>query len=405
MEKSKFVKTILLALVIVGGIWVLVHRDKISKPADAVALIQRQLGDVFASESISGLGGSPDFAAGSAYGTPDDASSLQNYSNESNQSFARQSSSPSTSVPAQLASRKSVTNVIRLAVFKLNPNAPFINHAEPVRLMAEICRQYDVVALQCLNRNDTTWVKRITDQMNRLGAVGLQHRMAAGSGPRSDYIAISDRGRREGDKQTVIIFNRQTVQLDQSKWYVVDDPDNMFKHDPMVAWFRTQGVPPQKAFTFSMVCVEIDDQNPRKELAQIGLLMRTIRNDGRGEDDIILAGDFQADDRGLDAIRNEAGLSWVVTNHFTNVARDRQYDNIVFSENPTTEFTGRGGCLDFAKQYGLQPVDAAAVAQRLPIWAEFSVFENGQNDKAIPGRIASLPQQPVSGDSKKPAER
>lgn len=404
MEKSKFVKTILLAVVIVGGIWVLVHRDKISKPDDALALIQRQLGEIFKSENIGDLDGSAYFAAGSAYGTPEEAGRLQNYSNESNPAFASQSSPPGNSAPARLAAGQNVTNVIRLAVFKLNPSAPFINHAEPVRLMAEICRQYDVVALQCLNRNDTTWVKRITDQMNQLGAVGLQHRLAAG-GPRSDYIAISDRGQREGTTQTVIIFNRQTVQLDQSKWYVVDDPDNMFKHDPMVAWFRSRGVPPQRAFTFSMVCMEIDQQNPRKELAQIGLLMRTIRNDGRGEDDVILVGDFQADDRGLDAIRNEAGLSWVVTHHFTNVARDRQYDNIVFSENPTTEFTGRGGCLDFAKQYGLQPVDAAAVAQRLPVWAEFSVFENGQNDKAIPGRIASLPAEPAAGVADQPAER
>lgn len=404
MEKSKFVKTILLAIVIVGGIWVLVHRDQISKPADAVTLIQRQLGQFLNNDNIDGPADSADFVAGSAYGTPGQAGQLQNFANDSNQSFLGENAS-SKGVAAQLASGPNVTNVIRLAVFKLNPSAPFINHAEPVRLMAEICRQYDVVALQCLNRSDTTWVKRITDQMNRLGAVGLQHRLASGGGPRSDYIAISDRGRREGSTQTVIIFNRQTIQLDQSKWYVVDDPDNMFKHDPMVAWFRTRGVPPQRAFTFSMVCMEIDDQNPRKELSQMGLLMRTIRNDGRGEDDIILVGDFQADDRGLDAIRNQAGLGWVVTNHFTNVARDRQYDNIVFSETPTTEFTGRGGCLDFAQQYGLQPIDAAAVAQRLPIWAEFSVFENGQDDKAIPGRIASLPTEMGIGDSKLPAER
>jgi hypothetical protein len=119
--------------------------------------------------------------------------------------------------------------------------------------------------------------------------------------------------------------------------------------------------------------------------------MRTIRNDGRGEDDIIMVGDFQADDRGLDAIRHQAGLGWVVTNHFTNVARDRQYDNIVFSETPTTEFTGRGGCLDFAAEYRLQDSDLAAVAQRFPIWAEFSIFENGRNGQEIPGRIASLP--------------
>jgi len=98
--------------------------------------------------------------------------------------------------------------------------------------------------------------------------------------------------------------------------------------------------------------------------------------------------DFRADDRGLDAIRNQAGLSWVLSNHFTNVQRDRQFDNIVFSEAPTNEFTGRGGVIDFMQKYRLRDEDALVLAERLPIWAEFSIYENGgdgQHDQSAAG--------------------
>ena len=93
----------------------------------------------------------------------------------------------------------------------------------------------------------------------------------------------------------------------------------------------------------------------------------------------------------MDAIRHQAGLSWVLSNRFTNVQQDRQFDNIVFSETPTTEFTGRGGVIDFIQTYGLRDADGAALARRFPIWAEFSIYENGHNGQQpqIPGRIAT----------------
>ena len=38
--KSRFLKTVLLAAVIVGGIWVLVNRDRIRHPRDVVNILQ-----------------------------------------------------------------------------------------------------------------------------------------------------------------------------------------------------------------------------------------------------------------------------------------------------------------------------------------------------------------------------
>ncbi len=399
MGKSRFLRTFLLATLIVGGIWALVHRDQIRRPEDVFGLLRAQISSVFPSSQEVMVYPQPNLVGQNPNRLPNgQPSGYPNYQNRSAQlPTYSQSGSRSVNRPTlkpfntQQVANPQTGGVVRLAVFKLNEKAPYLKSNEPVQLVAEICRQYDVVALQNLSRTDTTWIKRITDRMNQLGSVGTKHQLVSGQNRRSSYVAISDRSRRSGQTQTVIIFNQQTVQLDHSKWYVVDDPDGMFKHDPMVAWFRCLGAPAQDAFTFTLACLEIDNQRPDRELQQLGTLMRAIRTDGRGEDDVILMGDFQADDRGLDAIRHQAGLSWVLSNHFTNVQRDRQFDNIVFSEGPTTEFTGRGGVIDFIQKYGLRDADGSALAERVPIWAEFSIFENGQNgqEPLIPGRIAT----------------
>ena len=41
--KSRFLKTVLLAAVIVGGVWILVNRDRIRHPRDVVNILQENL--------------------------------------------------------------------------------------------------------------------------------------------------------------------------------------------------------------------------------------------------------------------------------------------------------------------------------------------------------------------------
>ena len=67
----------------------------------------------------------------------------------------------------------------------------------------------------------------------------------------------------------------------------------------------------------------------------------------------------------------------------TDVVKKRQYDNIVYHEKATAEFTGRGGVFDFMREYGILQEDAMEVSDHLPVWAEFSIYEGGQ-----PGRVA-----------------
>ena len=192
--------------------------------------------------------------------------------------------------------------------------------------------------------------------------------------------------------QSAIVFNRQTLELDQAQWYTVNDPDDLMTREPLVAWFRTRGVKSEEAFTFTLVNVKIDSKRSGRELVYLGELFRAIRNDGRGEDDILMAGDFHAGDQQLQPMRKRAGLTWVVSNRPTGTRNKGQFDNLIFNETATVEFTGRGGVFDFMRHYNMRLDDALEISEHLPVWAEFSIYENGTppvGDTGTPGRVAN----------------
>ena len=104
-----------------------------------------------------------------------------------------------------------------------------------------------------------------------------------------------------------------------------------------------------------------------------------------------MLGDFNANSMHLRQLGQIKGLIKVVTGETpTNTLHTAQYDNILFQETATTEFTGRGGVLDFQRMYNLTLEQAERVSDHFPVWAEFSVFEGG---RGVP--IAARPDRGV----------
>jgi len=77
-------------------------------------------------------------------------------------------------------------------------------------------------------------------------------------------------------------------------------------------------------------------------------------------------------------MRQRAGLTWVVYDTATSTDKESQYDNLVFAQNATVEFSGQGGVFDFLSAYNLPLADANAISQHMPVWAEFSTIEGDQ---------------------------
>ena len=68
----------------------------------------------------------------------------------------------------------------------------------------------------------------------------------------------------------------------------------------------------------------------------------------------------------------------------SNTRGNKLYDNILFSQLATTEFTGRAGVFDLIREFNLTMDDALAISDHFPVWSEFSIYEGGQ-----PGRVAA----------------
>lgn len=314
---GRFIKTSILILIVLVGCWVLYHRQQISGPADLIALARSDLATI------------PIFQTRSPLKLRSDAC------------FQKQ---PDT---------------IRIASFKLNGETGAAQQLDANRLLTEICKYFDLVAFQNVDAGNSQWLS------------DLIHSLRATTGCEYSFVASPPVEQR----QFITLFNSKTLQLDQSHSYTVNDPDDLYVRDPFVCWFRAKEAGRQPAFTFSLASLEVDPGRRESELAHLGDLYRAIRDDGRGEDDVILVGDFQCDAESLLSIEEPTGLRPLLADLPTNTMCTDQFDNLILSPLATVENCGTAGVFDFMKHYNLYLDDALRISEHLPVWADFSIHE------------------------------
>ncbi len=241
-----------------------------------------------------------------------------------------------------------------------------------VALLAEIVRQFDIVAVQEIRAKQNI-LPQFVDMVN---ATGRHY----------DYVIGPRLGRTSSKEQYAFIFDTASIEIDRTALYTVADPDDLLHREPLVGWFRVRGPSPDEAFTFSLVNIHTDPDETKTELDALADVFRAVRNDGRGEDDVIILGDLNVDERKLGRLGQIPNITWAITGVATNTRGTKQYDNLVFSEVATAEYTGRWGVFDMIRQFNLTTEEALEISDHLPVWAEFSLREGG-----IPGRVATRP--------------
>jgi endonuclease/exonuclease/phosphatase family metal-dependent hydrolase len=268
-----------------------------------------------------------------------------------------------------------VGETIRVASFNIQVfGTDKLSDPRVVAILARIIRQFDVVAVQEIRSQEQDLMARFVEIVNSEG--------------RSYNYVIGPRlGNSDSKEQYAFIFDQATVEIEPSQLYTLTDPDNLLHREPLVGWFRARGPAPSQAFTFSLVNIHTDPDVAAEELDLMDDVLFTVRDDGREEDDVILLGDFNADDQHLGELAAISGIQAAIVGAPTNTRKTKQYDNLVFHTTATKEYTGRSGVFDFMREYNLTLDDALLVSDHLPVWAEFTVFEGGQ-----PGRIAEAPR-------------
>ncbi len=171
----------------------------------------------------------------------------------------------------------------------------------------------------------------------------------------------------------------------------MNDPDNLFQRPPLVASFRVRGPPPEQAFTFTLIDMHTEPDEAAAEIASLAPVYRAVRNDGRGEDDILLLGDFNADEKKFGPFRQMPNMAWAISGLATNTRGNKTYDNIIFDRAATVEYSGRSGVFDIMREFNLTLNQALEVSDHFPIWAEFSAYEGGFANHTA-GRASAAPR-------------
>lgn len=244
-----------------------------------------------------------------------------------------------------------------------------------MEILARLVREFDVIAIQEIRSLDQDVMPRFIELIN---AAGRNY----------DFVIGPRIGDTSSKEQYAYVFDRQTIEVDRTFLYTVNDPDNLLHREPLVGWFRARGPSVDEAFTFTLINVHTDPDIVATEMSVMDDVYRVVRDDGRNEDDVIILGDFNADSEHLGELGQVPGMTWAIAGIPTNVRRTEQYDNIIFHRDATKEFVGRSGVVDFMRDYNLSTEEALEVSDHLPVWAEFSIYEGG-----TPGYVASRPDR------------
>ncbi|MDX1964496.1 MAG: endonuclease/exonuclease/phosphatase family protein [Pirellulales bacterium] len=242
------------------------------------------------------------------------------------------------------------------------------------RVLAEILRRFDVVAVQEVRSVSDEIIPRLLQEVNAAGRA-------------YDYVIGPRLGRTNSKEQYVFIFDTATVEIDRAASYTVNDPQDLLHREPLVCCFRARNAPPQLAFTFTLINIHTDPDEVAQEVNALAQVVQAVRNDGRNEDDVILLGDLNASEKQLGELGRVPGYAPVVVGVPTNTRGNRTYDNLVYSVIATEEYTRRWGVVDYAAEFGLAEDAALAVSDHRPVWAEYSIYEGGRS----PGVGTQLP--------------
>ncbi len=244
---------------------------------------------------------------------------------------------------------------------KQKANKPYV-----MGLLARVVRTFDVVAIQQITGTERDLLPRIVEHVNRTGR-------------RYDYLigppAARDSNPYGPAEQLAFLFDTERVVTDRSQFYTVADPGNLFTHDPIVGWFRAADGKPDRAWTFSVINVRVELEAAASEVAALPSVLNAVLNDGRYEDDCILAGLFQADDAYLVPTIGEQTVTAVVEATPTDIFGKHQVSNLLLTTNPTTEYLGTGGVVNFLRIHNLTLAECEELTPHLPIYAEFSPLE------------------------------
>ena len=261
---------------------------------------------------------------------------------------------------------------IRIAAFQLGRlDEPKLANHRVRDVLLRLLPSFDLIAIEGIRGKNQGVLIRLVEQLN------------ATSGRAYDYTTCPTQQRDALEHYSAFLYDCARIDVDRTTVHFVEDRLGRLRIKPLAGSFRVRGPDTDEAFTFTLINVETDPDRTAAELDLLAEAFRAVRDDGRNEDDIILLGDLQSDDKHLGQLGNLLGVTALLSDVPTTVRGANLLDNILLDRRATCEFTGRVEVVDMMREFELTMPGAQEVSDHLPIWAEFSVYEGGQAGHAV----------------------
>ncbi|MBN1855283.1 MAG: endonuclease/exonuclease/phosphatase [Pirellulales bacterium] len=231
-------------------------------------------------------------------------------------------------------------------------------------ILAAIIQRFDVIAVQSIRGDKGEYL--IRDFIHQINIRNQRH---------YEYV-IGPRLGQSDLEQYAFLYDAASVEPDLAGAYTISDPSDVLLREPLVVPFRVRGPAADQAFTFILINVHINPDAVAQEVDLLADVFHAVRQASRSEDDIMILGNLNSDNRHLGRLGEIPGIYPLIQNRATNTLQTQESSNIILHKPSTVEFTGRAGVLDVMRTYNLNTDQALAISDHLPIWAEFSLAES-----------------------------
>jgi endonuclease/exonuclease/phosphatase family metal-dependent hydrolase len=255
-----------------------------------------------------------------------------------------------------------VPQTIRLGTFNIQVfGKSKLSQPEVMGVLADVVRQFDVLAIQEIRTQDDTHLDQFLRMINQ--------------GGRQYRGVIGERlGRTSSTEQYAFIYDSEMIEVVEGSVYTIADPHDRLHREPLIGTFRVRGPPTPRPFSFRLINIHTDPDETKTELDALADVFAVVQQ-SPGEDDTILLGDLNVDTQHFGRLAYRPGILPVIQQQFTNTRGTSQMDNIVFDRRFTVEMTGNAGVMNLMEMYGLTEDEALKVSDHLPVWSDFSIYE------------------------------
>ena len=255
---------------------------------------------------------------------------------------------------------------IRMGTVCLN-RMNLMKFSEPViqETLVRTAREFDLLAVQGFYDSDLQVIEQWINALNVDG--GTYSYLTA-------YPPAYKQDRNYQAPFVAFIYNRRAVDADRSTLLILECGTRM-TCAPIAALFTARSTDKYPAFTFIAMNVWIDPARAASELSVLAQTFSMLQDHIRGEDDIVILGDFGININFVPEIARNPKLRWTITNPVLNFYNQSVNSNILFYNDSCTEFQSKSGSFAVEKLTGLTGAQLRSFMPNQPVWSSFSVRE------------------------------